>query len=400
MNDYKITKEEISLMIIINKKQNCTGCHACYNICPQKCISMFADDEGFWYPVVDTKKCTDCGLCEKVCPILNKKIVENHPVAYACINKDNKIRELSSSGGMFTIIAEKVIADNGVIFGAGFDDNFNVVHSWTDKLNGLSNFRGSKYVQSCIGDTYKQAEDFLKQGKQVLFSGTPCQIAGIRSYLRKDYDKLICLDIVCHGVPSSKVWQIYKMYLEKVYQAKTKRITFRRKNCGWKLFSISFSFDNDIEYSKKLTEDIFMQGFLKNLYLRPSCYACSFKTLNRQSDITLADFWGIENLLPEMDDDKGTSLILINSKKGKEIFLSVADKTNYKKVDINQAILYNPSAVKSVDYNPKRDKFFEDLPCSADISQLIAKYTKVSFSRKVNMKVRGLLSRIKEKILG
>ena len=387
-------------MINIIKKQNCCGCYACYNICPQKCISMLADDEGFWYPVVDTKQCTDCGLCEKVCPILNKKIVENHPVAYACINKDDKIRELSSSGGVFTVIAERVIANNGVVFGAGFDGEFNVVHKWTDRLDGLDNFRGSKYVQSCIGNTYKQAKDFLKQRRQVLFSGTPCQIAGLRSYLGKDYDNLICLDIVCHGVPSPKVWQRYKLYIEEMYQEKAQRIAFRRKNCGWKLFSVSFSFDNDTEYSQKLTEDIFMQGFLHNIYLRPSCYDCKFKTINRQSDITLADFWGIKNILPSFDDDRGTSLILINSKKGKEVFLSVADKMDYEKVDINQAIFYNPSAVKSVDYNPKRDKFFQELSDSADISQLIAKYTKISFSRKVYMKVRTQLSRIKKKILG
>jgi len=387
-------------MINIIKKQDCCGCYACYNICPQKCISMLADDEGFWYPVVDIEECTDCGLCEKVCPILNKKIAENCPVAYACINKEDNIREQSSSGGVFTVIAERVIVNNGVVFGAGFDGGFNVIHRWTDRMDGLGNFRGSKYVQSCIGDTYNQVRDFLNQKRQVLFSGTPCQIAGLRSYLGKDYETLICLDIVCHGVPSPKVWQCYKLHIEEIYQAKAQRITFRRKNCSWKLYSLSFSFDNDKEYSQKLTEDIFMQGFLKNLYLRPSCYNCNFKTLNRQSDITLADFWGIENVLPSFDDDRGTSLVLVNSKKGAEIFSSVADKMNYKKVDIDQAILYNPSAIKSADYNSKRNRFFQELSGSADISQLIAKYTKISFSRKVYTKVRGLLSRIKRKILG
>jgi len=386
-------------MININDKRDCCGCHACYNICPQKCISMQTDTEGFWYPLVDIEKCTNCGLCKKVCPILNKKIVENHPVAYACINKDDNIRQQSSSGGVFTVIAEIVIANNGVVFAAGFDGEFNVVHSWTDSVDCLSTFRGSKYVQSCIGDTYKEIRDFLNQRHQVLFSGTPCQIAGLRAYLGKDYDGLICLDIVCHGVPSPKVWQRYKLYIEEIYQAKAQRITFRRKNCGWKLYSVSFSFDNDTEYSQKLTENIFMQGFLHNIYLRPSCYACSFKTLNRQSDITLADFWGIENILPSFDDDKGTSLILVNSKKGAGIFSSVANKLLYELVDINQAIIYNPSAVKSVDYNPKRDQFFQELSGSVDISQLIAKYTKVSFSKKVYMKVRTLLSRIKRKIL-
>lgn len=360
-------------MITITDKGKCTGCYACYNICPQKCISMLTDDEGFWYPVVDIEKCNDCGLCEEACPILNKKIVENYTVAYACINKDNKIRELSSSGGIFTVIAEKIITNNGVIFGAGFDGEFNVVHSWTDKLDDLGNFRGSKYVQSCIGNTYKQAKDFLRQKRQVLFSGTPCQIAGLRAYLGKDYDGLICLDIVCHGVPSPKVWQRYKLHIEEVYQAKAKRITFRRKNCGWKLYSVSFSFDNDTEYSQKLTEDIFMQGFLKNLYLRPSCYDCKFKTLNCQSDITLADFWGIQNVLPEMDDDKGTSLVMINSKKGAKIFSSVIDKMDYKKVEINQAVTYNSAAIKSAKKNPKREKFFEELD-KISFDKLVKKY--------------------------
>lgn len=385
-------------IIDIVKKQNCCGCFACYNICSQKCISMQSNDEGFWYPVVDTKRCIDCGLCEKVCPILNKKIIENHPVAYACINKDDKIREQSSSGGVFTVIAERVIANNGVVFGAGFDDEFNVVHSWTDKINDLGNFRGSKYVQSCIGNTYKQARDFLKQGRQVLFSGTPCQIAGLRSYFGKDYETLICLDIICHGVPSPLVWQEYRSKVAK--NKEVNFISFRDKTYGWKRCSLKFTYNNDDIYIKDLSTDEFMQGFLKNLYLRPSCYVCSFKTLNRQSDITLGDFWGIQNILPDFDDDRGTSLILVNSKKGNAIFSSVADKLDYKKVDIDQAILYNPSTVKSVDYNPKRDQFFRELPGSADISQLIAKYTKISFLRKVYMKVRTLLPRIKRKVLG
>jgi coenzyme F420-reducing hydrogenase beta subunit len=384
-------------MINIIDKPNCCGCHACYNRCPQKCISMQSDDEGFWYPVVDRKECIDCGLCEKVCPTLSKPIVENHPAAYACRNKDDKIRQQSSSGGVFTIVAASVIANHGVVFGAGFDEDFNVLHSSVDSLDGLSNLRGSKYVQSSIGDTYEQAKDFLKQGRQVLFSGTPCQIAGLKSYLGKDYEGLICLDIICHGVPSPLVWKQYRSKLESNNELTS--INFRDKTFGWKKFSLRFTFKNEDEYIKDLNSDEFMQGFLKNVYLRPSCYHCSFKTLARQSDITLADFWGIENILPSLDDDQGTSLILVNSDKGKEIFLAAADKMEYKKIDIDQAIVYNSAAIKSVACNSKRDKFFRDLPHTADISQLIAKYTKVSFSRKVYRKVRLLLSRIKRKIL-
>ena len=269
-------------MIHIKAKQECCGCYACYNICPQSCISMQIDEEGFWYPVVDQERCIDCGLCEKSCPVLNKSIVDNYPTAYAAVNKDKHIRNQSSSGGLFTIVAESIIRNNGIVFGAGFDDDFNVVHSWTDNIAGLNQFRGSKYIQSCIGTTYKEARDFLKQGKKVLFSGTPCQIAGLKSYLGKDYDNLMCIDIICHGVPSPNVWRRYKEALEERSQGKTLRIAFRSKVCGWKLFSLSFSFDNDKEYSKRLTEDIYLKGFLQNLYLRPSCYNCHFKTINRQ----------------------------------------------------------------------------------------------------------------------
>ncbi len=384
-------------MINIIDKFNCCGCHACYNSCPQKCISMQSDEEGFWYPVVDQRGCMDCGLCEKTCPILSKPITENRPAAYACLNKDDDIRQQSSSGGVFSVIAERVLNNHGVVFGAGFSDEFNVLHSWTDCLAGLRNFRGSKYVQSSIGNTYEQAKNFLKQERQVLFSGTPCQIAGLKSYLGKENEGLVCVDMICHGVPSPLVWTQYCNKMGNNNELRS--ISFRDKTFGWKRFSLRFTDKNDHKYIKDLTSDEYMQGFLKNLYLRPSCYHCSFKTLARQSDITLADFWGIESILPSYDDDQGTSLILVNSNKGKEIFLAAADRMKYEKVDIDQAIMYNTAAIKSVACNSKRDKFFRDLLDSADIRQLIAKYTKVSFSRKVYIKVRLLLSRIKRKTL-
>ncbi len=377
-------------MINITDKKSCCGCNACYNSCRQKCISMQPDGEGFWYPVVNTKECTNCGLCEKVCPILSKNMVHNDFAAYACLNKDTAIRQQSSSGGVFTLIAESVIGNHGIVFGAGFDGDFNVIHRWTNSLDGLGAFRGSKYVQSYIGDTYKQVKDFLQQGRQVLFSGTPCQVAGLRSYLDKADERLICLDVICHGVPSPLVWAKYRRKITDKRELRT--VSFRDKTLGWKKFSLRLTYHND-EYIKDLGSDEFMQGFLKNVYLRPSCYHCKFKTLQHQSDITMADFWGIENVLPDFDDDQGTSLILVNSKKGNAIFLAAADKMRYKKVDIDQAIVYNSNAVKSVDYNLKRDKFFRELLGPADISQLIAKYTKISFSRKVHLKLKTILGR-------
>lgn len=387
-------------MIEITDKAKCCGCSACYNICPQECITMQSDNEGFRYPLIDMEDCTDCDLCEVVCPILCSNKVDNEPVAYACINKDDYVRQQSSSGGVFSLIAENVLRNNGIVFGAGFDADFNVEHSWVENIDGLIRFRGSKYVQSNIGDTYKEVRGFLKQGRQVLFTGTPCQVAGLKSCLGKDHESLICADIICHGVPSPRVWQRYKERLEDLHHAKAKRIAFRRKNYGWKLYSVSFSFDNETEYSRPLTEDVFMQGFLKDLYLRPSCYACSFKTLNRLSDITLADFWGIQNVLPELDDDKGTSLVLIHSGKGAAMLADLADKMVCEKVDVNTAVLYNSAAVKSVAMNPKREAFFAELDKSEDIIVLIDKYTRVSGARKAYLKARGLLGKVKRRVMG
>lgn len=385
-------------MIKITDKKNCTGCYACLNTCPQSCITMKDDFEGFWYPVVDYNKCINCGLCENVCPVMHKTQENNEPRAYACINKNEIIRMKSSSGGIFTLVAEHVIDNNGVVFGASFDKGFTVVHSYVESKEDLEKFRGSKYVQSKIGDAYKQAELFLREGRQVLFSGTPCQIAGLKSFLQREYDNLLCIDIVCHGVPSPKVWERYISYHENRAGASVKRIAFRRKDNGWKRYSISLSFNNDTEYIETFDGDLYMRAFLKNVCLRPSCYACNFKTLHRQSDITLADFWGIQNLLPKMDDDKGTSLVFINSVRGESVFKKIKDKILCEEVDINKAVEYNLSAIKSVEKNPKRDKFFKELD-QVPFDQLVKKYCSdgilVKVKRNLKAAVRSVLKKLK-----
>lgn len=384
-------------MIIITEKQNCTGCHSCANACPKYCIEMVEDNEGFLYPKIDQTKCIDCGLCEKVCPIIDKFKTDHKlkPTAYACMNKRENIRLQSSSGGVFTVLSENIINNGGVVFGAGFDDNFNLIHSYAVTMEGLSKFRGAKYLQSKIGATYRQAKNFLEKGVQVLFSGTPCQIGGLISYLGREYDNLLCVDIICHGVPSPKVFKKYNSELEDQYNAKVRKIDFRCKDHGWKQYSVSLSFHNDKEYRKKFTQDIYMRGFLQNLYLRPSCYSCNFKTLDRQSDITIADFWGIEVVLPELYDNKGTSLVLINSNKGKMFFQNLQYKMITKQVDVEEAIKYNPSAIKSDPCNPNRIQFFKKLNSYSDnISKLIFKYTKVSFQRRIYRKIRVIFSKI------
>jgi len=348
-------------MISILEKDECCGCHACLNACKQNCISMVADTEGFSYPQIDMANCIDCGLCDKVCPILHVLHAE-HPIqAYGCSNKELNVRLDSSSGGVFSLVAEGIIEDGGIVFGVGFDDAFHVCHSGAETKEALAVFRGSKYVQSEIGNTYKQAKELLDNGRQVLFSGTPCQIGGLIAYLGKHYDNLTCVDIICHGVPSPLVWQKYVHYREHMSGAKARRIAFRLKNEGWKLFSVSFSFENHTEYRKNLTKDLYMQGFLRNIYLRPSCYNCQFKTVSRRSDMTLADFWGIENIMPELDDDKGTSLVFLQSDKGRNLFNRVKDKMTYRETDVESAVRYNTAAIQSAAVNPKREKFFADM---------------------------------------
>lgn len=377
----------------LKNKQDCCGCFACENICPEKCIAMVEDKEGFWYPKVDYNKCIKCGKCIDVCPIINKVQVNNNPVAYACINKNESIRLNSSSGGIFTLIAEKIIDDGGVVFGAQFNEKFDVEHGLIETKEELSKLRGSKYVQSKIGETYRESKYFLESGRKVLFSGTPCQIAGLKSFLKKNYKNLFCIDIICHGVPSPMVWQKYISHRENIARSKTKRISFRQKNDGWKKFSVSFQFQNDTEYCNTLDKDLYMKAFLKNICLRPSCYDCQFKGIHRISDITLGDFWGIQNILPEMDDDKGTSLMFINSDKGRKLFNKIEDKCEYKRIDIIEAIKYNYSAIKSVYKNHNRHIFFKNIDL-IPFDKLVMKYCSENPFKVIGKKVKRKIKNI------
>lgn len=385
-------------MIDIKEKEDCCGCYGCINICPKRCIYMEKDNEGFWYPIVDKSICIDCGLCEKVCPIINtikKKYMKI--IAYACKNKDERIRETSSSGGVFNLLCKYTINKGGVVFGACFDKNFDVIHTYSETLDECDKFKGSKYVQSKIGDTYKQAEEFLSSGRTVLFSGTQCQIKGLNLYLKKKYDNLISVDIVCHGVPSPKVFKLYRDSLIKKYRNDIKDIRFRDKVNGWKEFSYVTEFKNGQIYSATLKQDTYMRGFLKDLYLRPSCYKCNSKNYTNGSDISLADYWGIENKHPKFDDDKGTSLLLLNSINGQDVFNSVSCNMEFIKTDLDYAISNNPCIIRPVNCNPKREEFFKKIN-DINIEKIINRSTKVTFIQKIRRKAFGLLRKIKNSI--
>lgn len=377
-------------MIIVTDKKNCVGCHACYNRCPVKAIEMIEDEKGFLYPKVNKEKCINCNLCQKVCPILNQRQIENEPKAYAVKNKNDMIRKQSSSGGVFSLLAENVLQDGGVVFGVTFDEKWRAKHIYAESKEELQKFRGSKYLQSTIGDTYAKAKTFLENGRKVMFTGTPCQIEGLKAFLGKEYENLITQDIICHGVPSPKVHDKYVEFIRKrVNGEKIEEINHRAKRDSWKDYKIYIKFNNN-EYIQSHNTDLYMQAFLKNTSLRDSCYDCKFKKKNRISDITLADFWGIENVLPELNDDKGVSLVIVNSENGKKIFEQIKDKIDYRNVDFEQAIQNNPSMINSSKEDPNREDFFKHID-DTPFDRLVSKYTyKVSIVRRVLNKAKKI----------
>lgn len=348
-------------MINIDHKSKCCGCNACVQRCPKQCILMHEDEEGFLYPKVDATLCIDCGLCEKICPVINQDEPKKPAQCYVAINPEEDIRVKSSSGGIFTMIAERIIDEGGVVFGAAWNKNWQVEHTYTEVKEGLKIFRGSKYIQSIIGDTFIQAELFLKAGRKVLFSGTPCQIAGLKKFLCKEYDNLFTVDFVCHGVPSPGVFRWYmKEELSLYPDYSVKDICFRDKREGWKKFSFSIDLAKAdskefVTLSQTLYEHPFLTGFLNNYYLRPSCHRCPAKQFKSGANITLADYWGYTQSDKIKDDDKGVSAILVSTKKGDEIFHAI--KPTYEIVEYSDILRINGAAEHSAQA-PYREYFY------------------------------------------
>lgn len=391
-------------MIQITDRRDCCGCMACVQRCPKHCISLQNDKEGFMYPNVDSIRCINCNLCEKVCPMLCKFEAGRKPVfVYAAKNPDELIRRCSSSGGVFTALAENNIDQGGVVFGACFDENWNVAHDFAETKNDLQRFRGSKYVQSYIGDSYNQVEVFLKAGRKVLFSGTPCQVAGLNKFLRKPYEGLYTVDFICHGVPSPSIWCEYLK--EEVARQRDRKnsvlshpifeknvliedISFRNKIEGWKKFSFSLTLSTTNGGGKKIsfcshmpyTENIFMKGFMANLYLRPSCYVCPTRCGRSGSNITLGDFWGIDDVRPDLNDGQGISVVLVNDSKGKALLEGV--ELYLWKVKYEDVLRNNVALEVSAREPANRKKFWDDN--GKRLSKRIEKYT--SFPLKLRIK--------------
>ena len=343
-------------MIQIADKRECCGCHACVQKCPRQCISMQEDCEGFLYPKIDVASCVECGLCEMVCPMLN--VSESREPMEVCAVKsaDDKVRMASSSGGLFTMLAEQTIAEGGAVFGAKFSEGCQkVLHSAAEDMDGVAAFRGSKYVQSVIGDSYQQAERMLKAGRKVLFSATPCQIAGLKRYLGKEYENLLTVDVACHGVPSPLVW---REYLQSVvpHGESVQKVNMRDKQMGWSAYRVNITTDKRT-LSQPASENLYIEGFLRDIYLRPSCYDCPAKAGRSGSDITLGDFWGVANLHPEFMDERGVGFSLAWSKQG----VNIVRKTECSIVEssYNNAKEFNPCIERSVAEPELRELFWE-----------------------------------------
>ena len=345
------------------EKNQCCGCSSCKQKCPKDAIQMVENEEGFLYPVIDKEKCINCGLCIKACPQFKniESLDEKYPKAFAMRNKNKNELANSSSGGIFSVLADYVIDSNGEVFGAAYGDNFSVNHIKVSKKDELNILRGSKYVQSNINNTYKEAEQALKEEKKVLFSGTPCQIAGLKSYLGKDYDNLLTVDIVCHGVPSQKLFKKYIEYLSDKFNSSVVEYNFRSKEKhGWGLVSKIKTEDGKIRF-REPDFDPYYSNFLDSTIYRENCYKCHYTNYDRVADITLADYWGINDLQPDFFKEEGNSLILINSKKGEEILEQVKNNIELVNTDLEKAARYNMNLKEPSKRPAVRDEIYDNI---------------------------------------
>lgn len=352
-------------MIKIDNKKQCCGCNLCFNICPQNAIEMKEDKEGFKYPSVNKEKCIKCGLCVKKCPVKNKKEEKKRKIApkvIAAWSNDENIRLDSTSGGIFSELAKKIYKEKGLVVGAIYDEEWNVKHIISKDIKDLDNIRSSKYLQSDVGLIYKKIKENLINQKIVLMCGSPCQISALYNYLGKDYENLITCDFICRGMNSPKIFKMYLNDLERKYKSKISKIKFKNKIHGWHNFSTKIDFENGKSYIGGRYVDSYMIGYLKyTAFMRPSCYECKFKEFPRIADITLADFWGIDKIDNTLDNNKGTSMILLNSDKGEKLFNDIKDNISFKEIKNENIFNENICINESPEETEVRKKVFENI---------------------------------------
>ena len=342
-------------MIQIANKQSCSGCTACMAVCPKNAISMVSDDKGFLYPLVDLEKCINCGLCEKTCPFEKTVNEPKERVAYAVKHKDISVLKESTSGGIFTAVSDYVLQQGGIVYGAALDENMIVKHTRAVTAEERNKMRGSKYVQSDLGDVFRLVKNDLFNNKLVLFTGTPCQIAGLRSYLGNKCDGLICLDLICHGVPSPMIFKEHIFFLSKKLKTKILDYKFRPKKWGWHVHRELVCGEKK-EYHSTPYLDLWKNLYYSRVCTRPSCNNCPFSNLNRVGDITIGDCRGIDNVYSDFGSYEGVTLAIVNTKKGKEVFEKISDTIKYEPLNIEDVM--QPPLKQSSKSNEYFEEFF------------------------------------------
>lgn len=397
-------------MILYSEKKDCCGCGACSNICPKKAITMIPDECGFLYPQIDNELCVDCGMCKKICVFQNKGSEKKPIKVYGAARKSQKIQE-STSGGIFSVLAEQILESGGVVFGSAMvleNDKLVVKHISIESQKDLIKLKGSKYVQSFSNDLFLKVKYFLENGKKVLLSGTPCQIAAMRSFLKKEYEGLYLIDIICHGVPSNKFFQDYIKQLEKKKKVHIKEFKFRDKRAGWGL-NASILFEKDgkefIEYMEHNTSSYYTM-FLSSEIYRLNCYSCKYACQSRSGDITLGDFWGIEEEHPEvlqqnggfLEEKKGISVVMINSEKGIKIWDSCVEKVQQFESSYEKAANYNHQLYRPSYKGKHREKILE-LYVKDGYEAVERFYSSILIKKRITNKIKGSIPKIVKKRL-
>ncbi len=377
---------------LINKT-DCSGCGACTCACPAKCLSMKGDSEGFYYPYADDKACINCGKCLSVCPVKSKpKMIDFGKRVFIVQHKDDRIRRESTSGGAFTAIAEYIIKAGGIVFGAGMDGNFRVRHMPAYDTEQLALFRNSKYSQSDLGDTFLKIKDCLMEGRKVLFSGTPCQVAGLKKFLPDGGENLVTVDVVCRGVPSPLVFEKYIDYQKKKL-GEFDKVLFRDKYTGYTHTAMSLYRDNVCLYHNGLEYDPMLKLFYQGMSCRPACSSCHFKGSQRCSDFTLWDCFSAAEIDSGFDDNKGTTFVMLHSEKAEMIFEKIRDNIRASEGEAETVCSSTVEMFKSSPQNPKRQEFFEDVN-SMSAEELFNKWTPITLKVRLNKLLRNILARL------